>query len=188
MSIKTKFGSANINIHGYYVITSNREQNKDKMLHRLIYEDFWDVKLPSEIIIHHKDNNKLNNCILNLEAMTREEHNIVHKSGENNCNYGKPLSKETKKKISESISGENHPLFGKHHSIKSKLKMSESRNTSGYYRVSKVYCSTCKQGFVYVYQYTDETGKSRRIKSTNIGKLEQKVKNNDLDWYKIEKR
>lgn len=35
------------------------------------------------------------------------------------------LSKETKKKMSESRAGEKHPMYGKHHSEKSKQKMSK---------------------------------------------------------------
>jgi len=44
--------------------------------------------------------------------------------GKDNPLYGKRLSKETKRKMSESRSGENHPLYGKHHSEESKKKMS----------------------------------------------------------------
>lgn len=39
---------------------------------------------------------------------------------------GKSLSKETKIKISNSISGENHPMYGKHHTEESKIKNSMS--------------------------------------------------------------
>ena len=43
--IKTKFGTATINSDGYYEISSVKEGNHDKILHRLIYEDFYNVKL-----------------------------------------------------------------------------------------------------------------------------------------------
>ena len=76
--INTVFGSARISPFGYYVV---RKGNSDRLLHRLIYERFWGVELPKEVIIHHKDGNKLNNCILNLEALTREEHNTIHHDG-----------------------------------------------------------------------------------------------------------
>jgi group I intron endonuclease len=46
------------------------------------------------------------------------------KSGENNPNYGKTPSDETKKKLSAALSGENHPLYGKTHSDETKMKMS----------------------------------------------------------------
>lgn len=185
MSIKTKFGSANINRKGYYIITSTKENNKDKFLHRLIYEDFWGFKLSPKHIIHHKNGNKLDDCILNLKLMTREEHNILHKTGENNPHYGEPLPEKTRKKISESIKGEKHPLYGKKHSFESRKKMSKSRNTTGYYRVGTVRCNSCNQGFYYVYHYYDELGKQKRIKSVNIKRLEKKVKDKGLEWCKI---
>lgn len=63
--------------------------------------------------------------------------------GENNPNYGKPCSEQTKKKISkankgkrrteevrkklsETHSGENNPNYGKHHTEEAKRKMSEN--------------------------------------------------------------
>ena len=54
-TIKTKFGSASINADGYYQIKSINEGNRGKLLHRLIYEDFWGVNLPKQIHIHHKN-------------------------------------------------------------------------------------------------------------------------------------
>lgn len=52
--MKTKFGSASINHNGYYQIKSIVEGNRGKLLHRLIYEDFWNVSLPEEIGVHHE--------------------------------------------------------------------------------------------------------------------------------------
>ena len=49
------------------------------------------------------------------------------KIGENNPNYGKPLSNETKRKLSEALKGENNPNYGKHHSEETKEKMSEAK-------------------------------------------------------------
>ena len=37
----TKFGRAYIGHHGYYVVTSKKEGNHNKLLHRLIFEDFY---------------------------------------------------------------------------------------------------------------------------------------------------
>lgn len=39
--MKTKYGNAKIGNMGYYVITSYKEGNHRKLLHRLIWEDFW---------------------------------------------------------------------------------------------------------------------------------------------------
>lgn len=86
--LHTKFGTAHINT--YYQIKSRKEGNKDKLLHRLIFEDFYGT-IPKDSQIHHKDNNKLNNCILNLELISEKNHRNLHKF---------PSSK-TKKKMSQ---------------------------------------------------------------------------------------
>ena len=49
----TKFGTAKI-YRGYYIITSRKEGNHGKFLHRLIFEDFYKIKLPKHIIILDK--------------------------------------------------------------------------------------------------------------------------------------
>lgn len=54
-------------------------------------------------------------------------HPMFGKYGENNPNYGRKKSSETRRKISENhanFSGENHPLYGKHHSNETKEKIS----------------------------------------------------------------
>lgn len=75
--IQTKFGTAKIHNNRYYMITSCKEGNHGKYLHRLIWEDFYGP-IPEGWIIHHKDENKLNNCICNLELMRKEDHNSHH--------------------------------------------------------------------------------------------------------------
>lgn len=49
------------------------------------------------------------------------------KSGEKAPNYGKRMSEESRKKLSEANSGENHPMYGKNHSEETRRKMSEAR-------------------------------------------------------------
>lgn len=61
---------------------------------------------------------------------------------------------------------------------------SEYYNTSGYFRVIKQKCKTCKKGFTFRYQYT-ENGKRKTIYSVDINKLEEKVKNKGLEWRKV---
>ena len=151
-SLITKFGTAKLHHTGYYVIKTREKGNHNKALHRLIYEDFWGVKLPKEIHVHHKDGNKTNNCILNLEAMTMQEHVALHNSGE---------------KLS----------------IKSR-KISNAKNTSGYYRVSKLIHPQCKQGFTWRYVYYEDD-KQKAICSVSFEKLEQKVKSKGLEWFKL---
>lgn len=105
--------------------------------------------------------------------------------GENNPMYGKSLSEETRRKMSEAKTGEKHFMYGKHHLDKSKIKMSEARNTSGYFRVSKHKKHDCKQGYIFMYYYYDENNKKNAISSVSITELENKVKAKGLEWRKI---
>ena len=104
-TIKTKYGNANLNEWGYYKITSRKEGNHNKLLHRLIFEDFYNIKLdeefPEGIHIHHIDGEKTNNEIWNLEPISETEHMSLHKSKEKNHYWGKTRSEEDKQKISK---------------------------------------------------------------------------------------
>jgi len=188
-TIKTKFGSASINADGYYQIKSINEGNRGKLLHRLIYEDFWGVKLPPQISIHHKDFNKLNNCILNLEAMTISDHQKLHHEGENNIFKGITLTKEHKQKISNSMKGkfkgENHPMYGKKHEKIVGLHRSMKTTSSGIYNVHKRTDKSCKQGFIWVYVY-EVNGAKKTLCSVDLDKLESKVRSKGLEWVKLD--
>ena len=95
----TKFGTAKI-YRGYYIITSRKEGNHGKFLHRLIFEDFYKIKLPKHIIIHHNNENKLDNNIWNLIPMSKEEHSLLH-IRKNPEKYKPKHTDESKRKISE---------------------------------------------------------------------------------------
>ena len=89
--LQTKFGSARFYNKGY-MITSRKEGNCGKKLHRLIYEDYHKVTLLPTTDIHHIDGNPCNNNISNLVAMTHGDHTKLH------CT-GKFVSEETRKKL-----------------------------------------------------------------------------------------
>ena len=148
--LKTKFGTAKINQDGYYEITSIKEGNKDKLLHRLIYEDYHETILPGNMHVHHLNRDKQDNCILNLKALTAAEHTRLHRTGV-------PLSRECK------------------------INMSKARTSSNYYRVTREKDLTCKQGFMYRYQYLED-GKRKHIRSVDLEKLKEKVLNKGLEW------
>lgn len=84
--IKTKFGNARINASGYYQISSRKEGNHGKFLHRLIYEDYYNISLIDGVILHHIDRNRANNHIDNLTPMYSEEHSVYH-----NLNHKLPI-------------------------------------------------------------------------------------------------
>lgn len=180
--MKTKFGNAIIGNHGYYKINTIPEGNFNKLLHRLIFEDFYQIKLPDNIVIHHEDGNKLNNEIWNLIPMTKAEHTRLHAVKEIPQNIrdkisktlkGHEVSEETKTKISETKKGSEYSKQGKRN-------MSKSRNTSGFYCVSTKPAKT-SQGFTWIYQYR-RNGKQHAISSVDLLKLKQKVIAKGLDW------
>ena len=109
-----------------------------------------------------------------------EAHTGKHK-GEKNHMFGKHLSEEAKRKISESKKGK---CRGKH-SLETRRKISEATNTTGYYRVSKPKNKSMKQGFIWTYNYY-EKGKKKVIYSSDLKKLEEKVKAKGLEWFKFE--
>ena len=181
--LHTKWGNARVS-GGYYRITSKKEGYGGKMLHRLIYEDFWGVKLPPQIQIHHKNKDPLCNCILNLEAMTMSKHRSLHQTGKiysegtrrkiSESNKGKILSNETRKKLSEIHKGMKY-------SEETYKKMSKAKNTSGFFRVCKEKNIGCKQGFTWCYQYYDD-GNHKSIRCVDLNKLKQKVLDKGLEW------
>ena len=50
----------------------------NKMLHRLIWEKA-NGPIPKNHVIHHRDGNKLNNSIENLECLSQAEHSRLHR-------------------------------------------------------------------------------------------------------------
>lgn len=187
-TIQTKYGTATIGNHGYYVITSKKEGNYNKLLHRLIFEDFYKIKLPETIIIHHDDENKLNNEIWNLIPVTKSEHAQIHKQDTIPQQVrdkilktlkGHEVSEETRKRISLTKTGSNYSEQGCEN-------MSKSRNTTGFYCVSTKPAST-RQGFSWLYQYY-ENGKHKSITSINLLKLKEKVISKKLKWLMINKK
>lgn len=61
---------------GYYMINLNcRGKKYPKLIHRLVAQAFIPNKLSKETV-NHKDGNKLNNHVSNLEWATRSEQNI----------------------------------------------------------------------------------------------------------------
>ena len=196
-SFKTKFGTAYVTSRGYVKICSVKEGNENKLLHRLVFEDFYNVKLPSNIIIHHNDGNKSNNEIWNLIPMTVEEHNRLHHKGFHH-------TEEIKNQISNSMKGEKNHFYGKHHTDETKRLLSEQRkgipfgnhtaeskrlislkkNTTGYLNVSLVRCNDHRNGFYYRYNYFE--GRTKALYGGSLIDLKEKVISKGLPWEVID--
>lgn len=62
----------------YLTIRLTRFSVRKKLaVHRLVFEHFNEALLPGEIV-HHIDEDKLNNCAWNLMKVTTSEHRIIH--------------------------------------------------------------------------------------------------------------
>ena len=166
--IKTKFGKAKIDNKGYWCITTSKEGNHRKFLHRLIYEDYYKVTLLNGVIIHHKDGNKLNNNINNLEAIYRSEHQSLHAKGRKH-------STETKEKISKIKKGIKR---SKESINKQAYTYSKKYTSTGFFRVSKSIKNDVNKGFVWTYSYPN----GAQIVSVDLNELEVKVKEKGLEW------
>ena len=71
-------------------------------VHRAMMEEHLGRKLDRQEVVHHINGDKHDNRLGNLQVMTLSEHTRHHLSG-------KPLSEETKKKLSDSLKGRPRP-------------------------------------------------------------------------------
>ena len=101
---------------GYYLVNlmSKNGKIKHELIHRLVAIAFIDnpCNYPQ---VNHKDEDKTNNCVDNLEWCNSKYNN----------NYG-----TRNKRISEKLKGENHYLFGKHLSDEHKTHIIDSSTKS----------------------------------------------------------
>ena len=175
-TINTKFGIVK-EYNGYQKVVSRKEGNHGKYLHRLIYEDYHKVTILDGIHVHHKNGNKTDNSISNLELISSSEHDKLHHHSKSVGMYGKKHSDETKQKMS-------HAQKGKSKSLEHCLNMGRHKSKTGYYRVNICKNSSLKQGWCYRYQYTDENNKKQSIYSVDLDKLKKKVIYKGLEWIK----
>lgn len=88
--------------NGYYYYTHKGKHYKE---HRILMELILGRKLRMDEVVHHKDHNKLNNRINNLEVMKLSDHNSLHHAGlkkpTTNQNPPHKLSEDKIKKIKE---------------------------------------------------------------------------------------
>lgn len=123
------------------------------------------------------------------KALKGKIHSEEHKKNLSKALKGRVISEKQKKEVSKKMKGRK---FSKEHKNKiskanTGIKSSRIRNTSGYYRVTKHKDRKSKRGFVWKYRWYDENRKRKSFASSDIKKLEKRVKENGLPWFKIEK-
>ena len=70
-----------INKDGYrmiWIFDEERKKLRRVLEHRYVYEQYYNIKLKTEELLHHKDGNKLNNNVFNLHKMNFEDHSSMH--------------------------------------------------------------------------------------------------------------
>ena len=139
-------------------------------------------------ILYIKRYNPKFNFTIGGEGLTGKKHTneTKKKMSENHHKYwkGKKHTQKYKQKMSNACKGlipwnKNKKLPQTH-----KTNISQARNKTNYYRVTIEKNKKLKQGFCYRYQYYDENGKHKKITSVNIKKLEKKVLEKGLEWFK----
>ena len=105
--------------------------------HRLVMAESLGRSLLTEEDVHHKDENRLNNQIDNLEIKLHGPHSAFHMRGKifsaetrkkmSLVNMGKHLSIETRHRMSLAKKGKSNHRLGKHHTVEAKRKMSLAR-------------------------------------------------------------
>ena len=155
---KERILKLSINKYKYLtVILHKNKKQKSFTVHRLVCLAF--TPNPNNLpCINHKDENKQNNCVDNLEWCTNKY----------NSNYG-----NCRKKISDKMKGkykrENNPLYGKHLSEETKQKMSNQRKGKPQYKHRKPILQYTLSGeFVKEWDSAKSASKGLNINGTHI--------------------
>ena len=66
-------------------------------------------------------------------------------------------------------------------------KRKRQTNQSGFFRVYKVKCRYCKQGFTWIYRIMSEHG-GHRISRTDLLRLKKDIKDMGFEWFVIDEK
>ena len=184
-------------------LTKNKEHKKF-LVHRLVAKTFI-PNIDNKTFINHIDGNKKNNDVNNLEWCTKSENQLhayrtglidkrkqsERMKGENHFNYGKQLSEETRRKISEGNKGKrtkelNHN-YGKKLSEETRRKISEGMKGTKNKGCRKVICLTTGEIFDYIKQAAikyniDNSGITKCCKGEKKSNGKHPITKESLKW------
>ena len=187
-----KWGYLNVNLY-------KKGKGKPFKVHRLVALHF--IENPENLPeVNHKDENKSNNCVDNLEWCTSKD----------NCNHGTrnkriseklkdmEFTEEHKKKLSQNhadFKGSKNPFHGKNHTDECKKIISEKcrgkNEGSKHYRARKVQCITTGKKFSTIteaseYYYIDRHYITNNCKDSNKYGGKHPITEELLVWKYIE--
>ena len=113
-NVQTKYGTVTEK-NGWYYISSNEHGHRGKALHRVIFEDYHKCTLLPHANIHHRNFNKHDNRIENLQLLSASERQKIHKA------IYKP-SEMHKKAISKGLKGRKLDIIHRINLRRSKRK------------------------------------------------------------------
>ena len=82
------YKGSSVTSHGYIVVPINGKQYYE---HRIVTEKYLGRKLQSSEVIHHRDYDRTNNDILNLQVLSITGHRKLHPKGRKESKYGQVL-------------------------------------------------------------------------------------------------
>ena len=113
-----------------------------ELVHRLVYKTFVG-EIPPGYHIHHKDHNKQNNALDNLELIDPVEHQRLHHLGKEGPNKGRVWSQEVRDKISKATMNKPKNNFGigyvKHYGYSKKENKNQYLKELRYYQQHNKY-------------------------------------------------
>lgn len=109
----------------------NRPWFKSHGIHKYVMHSLIGYK--ENLVIHHINEDKFDNRLINLKYMDAGEHMRLHKTGKPSPNKGKKmnLSEEARQRMSDAKKGKRPPNYGKPcpQSVKDALRKANSGNT-----------------------------------------------------------
>ena len=156
---------------GYYLC--HEIAGSGSRLHRDIWE-YYNCEIPKGYEIHHKDHNKDNNDITNLQLMKKSEHSRLH---------GKELTEEEREWRRQNLTKNARPIASEWHKSEAGRKWHRNQQTKVWENKEKrtYICDNCGKEFETTNSYSEKHNKfcsnacksayRRKIGADNVEKV-----------------